>query len=216
MPSSLKKYLLAALLLIFSVPGVAQTAFTIQPVNLRAGPDRGFPLVGWMPGGVAVRVFGCTSGWRWCDVVSGRNRGWVFARYLSFTFQNQPMPIIMGGSRSGFPIVTFNIGPYWSAHYRGRPWYSQQSQWSSWGPPPPRPPSRPPSRPPASRPPPPPPQRPNNSIPPAGSRPPASGGRPPQRPDNSIPPAGGRPPQRPDNSVPPAGGRPQGTPRAGG
>lgn len=205
MPKSIRQYLFAALLLTFSVPAVAQMAFTIQPVNMRAGPDRGFPLVGWLPGGVTVRVLGCISGWRWCDVSSGRNRGWVFARYLSFTFQNQPMPIIVGGSRSGFPIVTFNIGPYWSAHYRGRPWYSQQSQWSNWGPPPPRPPSRPPSRPPTSRPPPPPSQR-----------PPGSGGRPPQRPDNSIPPAGGRPPQRPDNRVPPAGNRPQGTPRQGG
>ncbi|HEX8800121.1 MAG TPA: SH3 domain-containing protein [Terriglobales bacterium] len=177
MPSSLKKYLFVALLLTFSIPVSAQVAFTIQPVNVRAGPDRGFPLVTWLPGGVTVQVMGCLSGWRWCDVIFGRNRGWVFARYLAFSFQNQRVPIITGGPRSGFPIVTFSIGPYWSAHYRGRPWYSRQSQWSNWRPPPPRPPSRPPSRPPAPRPPPAP-SRPPSQRPPSG-RPPGPGGRPP-------------------------------------
>jgi len=102
MPSSLKNYLLVALLLTFFIPVSAQVAFTIQPVNVRAGPDRGFPLVTWLPGGVTVQVMGCLSGWRWCDVIFGRNRGWVFARYLAFSFQNQRMPIITGGPRRDF------------------------------------------------------------------------------------------------------------------
>jgi uncharacterized protein YraI len=180
MPSALQRHLLAAFFLIFSIPAGAQIAFTTQAVNMRAGPDRGFPLVTWLPGGVTVNVFGCISGWSWCDVIFGRNRGWVYARFLSFGFQNQRMPIITGGARSGFPIVTFSVGPYWSAHYRGRPWYSNQARWSTWHPPPPRRPSRPPSqRPPSQGP---------SIRPPSGS-----GGRPSSRPNSNNPPSGRRP-----------------------
>ena len=74
-------------------------------MNLRAGPDRSFPLLSWLQGGTPVTVFGCLNGWHWCDVAFGFNRGWV--------------------SRFGVPMVTFSVGPYWGAHYRGRPWYHQ-------------------------------------------------------------------------------------------
>jgi len=210
MPSSLQRLLLVASFLILSIPAGAQIAFTTQPVNMRAGPDRGFPLVTWLPGGTTVSVAGCISGWSWCDVIWGRNRGWVYARFLSFTFQNQPMPIIMGGSRSGFPIVTFSIGPYWSNHYRGRPWYSNQSQWSNWRAPSHRPPSRPPSRPPAQRPPP---QRPPSQRPPS-QRPPSQ--RPPSQGPSTRPPSGSRPPSQSNPGNPPSGNRPSGPPRSSG
>ena len=61
----------------------AQSTFTTQSVNLRAGPDRSFPLVTWFPPRTQVRVLGCTAGWRWCDVSARGRRGWVSSRYLA-------------------------------------------------------------------------------------------------------------------------------------
>jgi len=201
-PSTLRRFVI--LLCMLPIPALAQSAFTVQAVNVRAGPDRAFPLVSWLPGGTPVNVIGCTNGWRWCDVIARGTRGWVYSRYLSSFVRGRA------------PIITFSVGPYWSAHYRGRPWYSNQSAWNNWGSPswrpPPPPPRRPPPRP--SRPPSGPP---NFGPPPAGDRPSGPGGsrppsgRPPSgRPPSGGPPAGGRPPP---GGRPPSGGRP---PRDGG
>jgi uncharacterized protein YraI len=190
-----------ALSLLLPIPALAQTAFTTQAVNVRAGPDRAFPLVTWLRPGTPVNVIGCTSGWRWCDVVAGGWRGWVYSRYLS------------GPIRSRAPVITFSVGSYWGAHYRGRPWYSSQPGWNNWGspgfrPPPPPPRPRPPvarppalqppvARPPVSRPPGRPPEGPPNfGPPPAGQRPGEGGNRPQSgRPPSGEPPSGGRPPR---------------------
>ena len=99
----------------------AQSTFTSQSVNLRAGPDRSFPLVTWFPPRTQVRVLGCTAGWRWCDVSARGWRGWVSSRYLA----NVP--------RGRVPVVSFSVGPYWDAHFRNRPWYASRSSWESWG-----------------------------------------------------------------------------------
>ena len=68
-----------------------------------------------------MRVFGCLSDYRWCDVSYGPNRGWVYAGFLSYTYQNRPVVIYQSGSVIGFPIITFSIGTYWDTYYRGRP-----------------------------------------------------------------------------------------------
>lgn len=134
---------LCGLLAASALPALAQSTFTTQAVNLRSGPDRAFPLVTWLPPNTRVRVMGCTSGWRWCDVSAGRHRGWVNARYLSGTLRGRT------------PIVTFSVSSYWGAHYRNQPWFGSQPAWVGWGspgfrPPPPPPPRRGP--PPAGRP----------------------------------------------------------------
>ena len=122
-----------ALSLLAGLPSIALAQVVVnRNVNMRAGPDRMFPVVTWLRAGTRVRVFGCTSSWRWCDVASGRNRGWVNASYLSNV------------SRRVTPVVSFSVGPYWDLHYRGRPWYGGRSQWDGWGspafrPPPPHP-----------------------------------------------------------------------------
>ena len=162
-----------ALSLLLPIPALAQTAFTTQAVNVRAGPDRAFPLVTWLRPGTPVNVIGCTSGWRWCDVVAGGWRGWVYSRYLS------------GPIRSRAPVITFSVGSYWGAHYRGRPWYSSQPGWNNWGSPGFRPPP-PPPRPPAARPP---------ALQPPVARPPMV--RPPGRPPQATPDFG--PPPAPDS-----------------
>jgi uncharacterized protein YraI len=211
----------AALLLPLSA--WAQFAVTTQAVNVRAGPDRGFPLVTWLPAGTAVNVWGCIQGWRWCDVGTGFNRGWVYARFLSMTHRNQPTVIINGGPWLGVPIVSFSVGSYWGLHYQNRPWWDQRNDWARqphppmWGPPPMGPPGmRPPSRPPVWQPPPPP--RPSPLPPTSRPRPPPDGppnfGPPPagQPPPGARPPFGGSPPPSggPSGRPPGSGGRPPG------
>jgi len=121
------------------VPAAAwgQFAYTTRAVNMRAGPDREYPQVAWLPSGVSVTVVGCVDGYRWCDVVAGPNRGWVYAQFLSYPYQNQPVPIISGGAILGLPLITFSIGPYWDNYYRGRPWYGNRSYWYNRPAPPP-------------------------------------------------------------------------------
>jgi uncharacterized protein YraI len=160
-------------------PIATTQAFTTAAVNLRAGPDRGFPLVSWLQGGTPVTVFGCLNGWHWCDVAFGFNRGWVYGRFLAVPFNGQQVLIMNSGPRFGVPVVTFSVGPYWGAHYRGRPWYHQPPP-RGWGQPPPRP---PPPRPPSASAPPPP-RPPSGSQPPPSARPP-SGQPPPAPPGNS-------------------------------
>ena len=165
-------------------------AFTTQAVNLRAGPDRGFPLVSWLQAGTPVNVVGCLNGWQWCDVAVGFNRGWVYGRFLSIPFGNQPVLIMNSGPRVGVPVVTFSVGPYWGAHYRNRSWVNQ--------PPPPgfRPP--PPGRPPPPRPP---------SAAPPSARPPSAAPPPARPPSGGQPPPGARPPSG-QPPAPPASRRP--------
>ena len=168
-------------------------AFTTQAVNLRAGPDRSFPLVAWLQGGTPVTLFGCLNGWNWCDVGVGFNRGWIYGRFLAVPVGGQQVLIMNSGPRLGVPVVTFSVGPYWGAHYRGRPWYHQPPP-PGFGPPPVRPPP-PPARPPPPRPPPP-------GPPP--SRPPAGSPAPPRSPPGGQPPPGARPPA--GQPAPPQGG----------
>src|SRR5271155_1592953 len=172
--------------LALSLAASAQTALTTQDVNVHAGPSKDYPLVAWLKPGTQVAVAGCLSTWTWCDIIVGPNRGWVYARYLAYPYQNQNVPIISGGAMLGLPIVTFSMVPYWDSYYRGRPWYGNRPHWQYRPPPPPRP--KPP--PPAIRPPPQPKPPPPGIGPPPKPKPPSEG-RPPPRPN---PPTGGRPP----------------------
>lgn len=196
-------------------------AYTNQPVYLYAGPAQDYPVVAQLPSGQPVVVYGCVSGYTWCDVAIAQARGWVYGGYLTYPYQGSNVPIMTYGTAIGLPLITFSIGTYWDRYYRGRPWYPDRGRWAN-HPPPPR---RPPPPPVGNRPPPyhgggnrPPPVSPGSPPPPGppgaghGHRPgPPQQGRPPQSP----PPAqgGGRPP-----GPPPAqgGGRPSGPPPAQG
>ena len=94
---------------------------------MRAGPDRSFPLVAWLPAGASVQVFGCIEGWRWCDVQWGFNRGFVWSPFLQMQFQNRPTVIFQGGPMLGVPLITFSIGNYWDSFYRNRPWWNNRN-----------------------------------------------------------------------------------------
>lgn len=194
---------------------LAQEAVTVKDVNVRAGPDRGYPLVAWVSGGTSVYVNGCLDDFRWCDVTAGANRGWVYARNLQYIYQGQPMTIYGNGQTLALPIISFILGSYWNDNYRNRPWYGNQNQWSNF-----RPGYRPP-RPPIIRPQPP---RPPIQIQPPRPRPPVVRPQPqPPRPQvqpprPQMPPGvvGPQPPRAQPMPKPSEGGRGNPRPAPGG
>ena len=128
-------FLLAAFLCSISTAALAQEAFTNRTANVRAGPDRSYPAVAQLPPGVAVQVMGCIDDYRWCDVVFGASRGWIYAGSLAYPYQSGRVPILGYGAIIGLPIITFSIGNYWDSYYRGRPWYRNRSYWVNRPPP---------------------------------------------------------------------------------
>jgi uncharacterized protein YraI len=190
--TSLTRTLTLALLLAVPTAVLAQQAYTTKVVNLRAGPDRGYPLVVVVTANTAVDVHGCVDRYSWCDVTAGPYQGWIYAGNLSSPYENRRVPLLGYGAAIGLPIVVFSINSYWNDHYRQRPFYRDRDRWQN------RPPHfRPPSRPYPGRP---------------GSRPP---GRPdfhPGRPDHRPP---GRPEARPPTTRPPVTRPPGGSGRPG-
>lgn len=185
----------------------AQNAFTNRDANVRAGPDREFPLVAWVPSGTPLQVVGCIEGRTWCDVIPPNGaRGWVYGGFITYTWQNQSAPVTSSAGWIALPIIAFSVGAYWDNYYRNRPWYRDRDYWygrpppPSWGPRPPGyrpPPYRPP--PPSYRPPPP---RPPSTRPPPYPGGPGAGPPPPRPPSTRPPPPrdpnpGYRPPPRP-------------------
>lgn len=179
-------YSLGALLLTSCGLACAQNAYTSRPMNVRAGPNRDYPLVAQLDEGTPLDVQGCLSDWSWCDVSFDDARGWIYAGGLSFVYEGERVPLYSYGPSLGLPIVTFSLLPYWDRYYRGRPWYGQRDDWSHRRMPPHM---RPPGRPHAGPPPMP------HGRPAQGGRPEMRGGERGRAPE-ARPPAGARPEPR--------------------
>ncbi len=204
-----------ALLCLAPLAASASQGYVTGNVNLRAGPDLGYPPIMTVPTGSDIDIQGCLDDYSWCDVIVAGNRGWVVGNYIQYVYEDQRVYVPDYGPRLGIPVVTFVIGTYWGNYYRNRSFYHQRDYWYSrpmpHRPPPPRPGYRPPSRPPGWD------HRPGGDY-----RPPGGDHRPPPRPnpgnDHRPPPRpnpGGenRPPPRPNpggDNRPPGGGRPPG------
>lgn len=129
----LRRHLLSpAAVLLLAAFGIAsaQNAYTSRPMNVRAGPDREYPLVAQLGPGAPLDVHGCLSDWSWCDVSFDDSRGWMYAGGLSFVYQGERVPLYSYAPRLGLPIITFSLGAYWNQYYRRRPWYSQRDAWA--------------------------------------------------------------------------------------
>lgn len=109
----------------------AQTATTTSSVNVRAGPERMFPSVTSLLSGTSVTVVGCVDNWRWCDVIAGRDRGWVYTRFLSYPFRGSAVTIADGGPNLGLKPIEFSLGSYWDEHYRTQIWFGRKPYWQS-------------------------------------------------------------------------------------
>lgn len=119
---------------VLAASAAAQQAYTTRQVNLRAGPDRGYPQVAYVGAGQSVYVNGCINDYRWCDITAGPNRGWAYAKFIEYPYQNRRVVIYDNGATLALPIVSFILGSYWNDNYRNRPWYGQQNNWNNWRP----------------------------------------------------------------------------------
>ena len=166
----------------------AEMAYAAKEIHLRAGPAVDYPIVITLPAGVVLDVQGCLSDYRWCDVISGPDRGWVYAANIVYPYRGQNVPVLSYGAVLGIGIIAFSLGAYWDSYYVDRPWYPQRPLWLR-RPPPPR------LVPDVRRPPPAPGYR-----PPGEPRPPQPGTHPPL--DRHPVPPGARPPDAPRPAAP--------------
>ncbi|MES1955850.1 SH3 domain-containing protein [Salinisphaera hydrothermalis] len=119
--------LIVASALVFSMPvWAASYAVVSASVDLRAGPRVGYPVLYVLRPGVRVLIHGCLDDYSWCDVSALDYRGWVYADYLDYEYDNRRVTIAGYGPQIGIAIVVFSLGDYWSHHYRQRPWYRER------------------------------------------------------------------------------------------
>lgn len=120
-----------------------RSASAARATQMRAGPERDYPLVRSIARGVPVTVHGCLDDRSWCDVTYGRDRGWVTAADLATRHDGREDVIANLSGRISIGTVTFSFGDYWENHYRQRPFYSERYRWeeyyheryrTSWGP----------------------------------------------------------------------------------
>ncbi len=123
---------LAMLATMCAVPAAVhaqQLAYVSKEVNLRAGPSADYPVVATLGAGVNITVVGCMSDYRWCDVLVGSNRGWLYAGNIVYPYQGANVPLLTYGSAIGIGVIAFSVGSYWDDYYRYRPWYPQRQRW---------------------------------------------------------------------------------------
>ncbi|MDO5055774.1 MAG: hypothetical protein Q4E06_00405 [Lautropia sp.] len=116
---------LAATLLLLLVSGPAlagPVAKSLGSIHIHAGPAVEYPQVTHLPANTRFQVQGCLPDFGWCDVSTGRYRGWVQGSTLSIDLDGTYRPVEVIGPAIGVPVVHFSIGPYWSTHYANQPW----------------------------------------------------------------------------------------------
>ena len=114
-----------------SQPALAGT-YSAAEINMRAGPSTHYPSIGILPEGVSLQVFGCTNGYRWCDVEARGRRGWVSAAYIDIDYDARRIRVPVYAHQAQEPIVptvSFDINTYWSGHYTDYDFYRDMDSW---------------------------------------------------------------------------------------
>ncbi|MFW7269042.1 SH3 domain-containing protein [Gluconacetobacter sp. Hr-1-5] len=110
-------------------PALAAPGVVMDGTDIFAGPSPAYPVVGELPPGAPIEIFGCQPGWGWCDVAGGPYRGWAPAERVQLLYGGSPAPLSAYGPMMGLPLIGFAFGDYWGAHYRNRPWFSSYDRW---------------------------------------------------------------------------------------
>jgi uncharacterized protein YraI len=103
--------------------------YPVTNVNLRAGPGTNYPVIVVVPARSWVSIQGCQADYAWCEVISEGNRGWMRSIYLQGWYQGHYYSLRDYAPRLGYPVVAFDIEPYWQSHYRDRPFYGERARW---------------------------------------------------------------------------------------
>jgi uncharacterized protein YraI len=123
--------LAATLLTLPAFVSAQQLAYASKAISLRAGPSRDYPVVATLASGSSMTIYGCLQGYKWCDVVVGRSRGWVYSGNIVYPYLGRNVPVMTYGPTIGLGIVQFSIGNYWDNYYTDYPWYPQRQNWSN-------------------------------------------------------------------------------------
>lgn len=122
------KSLLAGLLFgaIF-VPAAAhaENGYVSQYGAVRAGPSADYPQIVILDRGNPIEIYGCLSGWNWCDVSFRGYRGWMRADKIAYAYGGRWMPVPGNGPGAGIPILSFSFN-YWDDHYRNKSFYRER------------------------------------------------------------------------------------------
>ncbi len=124
----------AAFLASLALPGAAAAAdgYSTADVNMRAGPSTAYPVIATIYAGEPVEIYGCLSGWSWCDTGWDGWRGWVAGNYLQAIYESQAVYLPTYAPRIGLPVISFEFATYWDSHYHSRPWYRDRDRWYSY------------------------------------------------------------------------------------
>lgn len=119
---------------LIALPGVASAAspaIVTTDLNIRTGPGTGYQAFDVIPAGGRVTVYGCATGYNWCDIAWAGTRGWVSGNYLAYRESGRyyDRPIGSVGGYVGVPVISFSIGDYHDRWYRGRSWYRDRDDW---------------------------------------------------------------------------------------
>jgi uncharacterized protein YraI len=125
-------FTVAGLLGALTLPSIAMAAsmaIATHNVNVRAGPDTGYPVVDVARAGDRVYVYGCLDYRSWCDVDYDGLRGWINSNYLAFYDRGRRYVGSDAMHRMRPPIITFHFDRYWDRHYRDRRFYRERERW---------------------------------------------------------------------------------------
>jgi uncharacterized protein YraI len=103
--------------------------YPVTNVNLRAGPGTYYPALLVVPSHAPIAILGCLGDYTWCDVLFQGNRGWMRSIYLQGWYSGYYYSLRDYAPRLGYRVVSFDLGPYWDANYRGRPFYADRARW---------------------------------------------------------------------------------------
>jgi uncharacterized protein YraI len=121
--TALKAAVLAGGMLVPGVAAAATAAIVTTDLNIRTGPGTGYYAFDVIPVGGRVTVYGCATGYNWCDVGWAGTRGWVSGNYLAYRSGGYNSSIASIGISIGVPIVGFDFYDYHDHWYRDRSWY---------------------------------------------------------------------------------------------
>ena len=107
----------------------SRNGYVTQNLNLRAGPDEGYPPVKLIRERESVIISGCLDDLKWCEVQSGKDSGWVSAYYLRTYGGQKVVTIVESDERDSVRVIIYEPRNYWNRHYQDKPFYKDRDRW---------------------------------------------------------------------------------------
>ncbi len=82
----LRRVLFIALACLTTLAQAQSVTTTTKIVHLRAGPGRDYHVVTIVGPQTQLTLYGCLNDYSWCDVTTSYERGWIYARNLSYPY----------------------------------------------------------------------------------------------------------------------------------